>query len=239
MDNLMVPAVLYLDDGLLVIDKPAGMVSTRGGYSPGITSVQSVLEPEYGRLWLVHRLDKETSGVMILARNALAHRTLNLAFDRREPRKQYLGLILGVPPWRELHADQPLKVDADRAHRTRISSEGKSALTDFHVIDSNQEICLIGATLHTGLTHQIRAHLAGMGYPILMDSLYATREQSARMTDFLKGISVVNILHRCALHAFEINFSHPLNGKEMSIKAPIPMDIMGVIKAGNLKYPNG
>jgi RluA family pseudouridine synthase len=239
MDNLTAPAVLYVDDDLLVIDKPAGMVSTRGGYSTGSTSVQSALESKYGRLWLVHRLDKETSGVMILARNAPAHRNLNLAFDRREPRKQYLGLILDVPSWREFHADQPLKVDADRAHRTRTSSVGKPALTDFRVIDSNKDISLIEAILHTGLTHQIRAHLAGMGYPILMDTLYANREQLARMTDFLTDISAISILHRCALHAFEVRFAHPHNGKEMILRAPIPTDILEVIKAGNLNYPNG
>lgn len=234
MDKLTIPTVLYLDDELLVINKPAGLVSTRGGYSAGSPSVQSTLEPEFGRLWLVHRLDKETSGVMILARNTQAHRILNLAFDHREPHKQYLGLMLGVPSWRELHADQPLKVDADRSHRTRISPAGKPASTDFQVIDSAQEMTLFKATLHTGITHQIRAHLAGLGFPILMDNLYATREQSARMIEILSHLGIKDPLIRNALHAFDVSFSHPITGKEMAIRAPIPTDILEVIQAAKL-----
>jgi RluA family pseudouridine synthase len=222
--------VLYLDDDILVVNKPAGLVSNPGGFGRNETTVQSVLEPKYGRLWLVHRLDRDTTGTMVLARNESAHRQLNMAFDRRDPRKIYLALVLGRPGWTEFHCDQPLEVNADRAHRTRFSSNGKPSSTDFRLLGSNDSISLVEASPHTGLTHQIRSHLAGLGHPILMDTLYSTKVQISEVEELLMQIHANYPLRRSALHARVLQLDHPRTGESLRFDAPIPLDMQEIIQ---------
>ncbi len=223
--------ILFIDDDLLVIDKPSGVSSTRGGYNQGIPSLQGELEPMYGRLWLVHRLDRDTSGVMLLARNAKSHRTLNLEFDHKEIKKTYLALILGIPEWNEYTCDLPLRVNADRAHRTRIDDAGKTAETFFEVIQPFNDACLIQAKPRTGLTHQIRAHLSGLGYPILMDDLYMPTNKSMLSQSLTQRTRIDTLLSRTALHASQLEFTHPSIKKPILLQAPLPMDMTQTIDA--------
>ncbi len=223
--------ILYIDDDLLIVDKPAGVSSTGGGFNPDIPFVQGELEPTNGRLWLVHRLDRDTSGVMILARNAATHRFLNLMFDRREINKTYLALVLGIPEWQEYSCDLPLQVNADRSHRTQIDDTGKAAVTNFELLQSYKDACLILAKPHTGLTHQIRAHLSGMGYPILMDTLYTKSDKTIQMQALVERTRLDIYLSRTALHASQIEFTHPTNNEPIVIQAPLPTDISQAIKS--------
>ncbi len=218
--------VLYQDEFLLVINKPAGILSVPGGFSPDIPCVQQLLMREYGRLWIIHRLDKDTSGSMILARNAEIHRTMNLYFDSRKIKKDYLAIILGSPEWDSVECAQPLKVNADRAHRTRVHAGGKPATTHFAVIERfGCSLTLIKASPATGLTHQIRAHLGDLGYPIFHDWLYVDSEQKMQM----ENCPIKTDIRRMALHASQISFPHPVTSAPTTVYAPLPNDLQDLI----------
>ena len=196
--------VVFMDDSLVVVNKPAGLRSVPDGYDPSLPHIRSVLEPFLGKLWMVHRLDKETSGLMILARDAEAHRELNRQFREHEPIKHYLAEVAPMPSWNEMSVDAPLKVNADRAHRTRVDFvKGKPAQTDFLVRRREENWAELDCTLHTGITHQIRAHLYHLGLGILGDSLYQPPQ--------FKAVSKPKT-NRMMLHASELTFSHPKTG---------------------------
>jgi tRNA pseudouridine32 synthase / 23S rRNA pseudouridine746 synthase len=218
-ENDLKKLILYSDEDILAINKPAGVLTVPGGFSPNTPDVKQLFSRLYPSLWMVHRLDKDTSGVLLLARNAPAHRSMNLEFDQRVIRKEYLALVVGSPDWQEFHLDQPLLVNGDRAHRTICTFSGKPASTDFHVLQRSDQITLLSVEPHTGLTHQIRAHLAFLGFPILQDALYgksAIRPEHA-------------IIHRTALHALKITFTHPSSNNQITVQAPYPEDFRSAL----------
>ncbi|MCS6907250.1 MAG: RluA family pseudouridine synthase [Anaerolineales bacterium] len=209
--------VIYVDEHLLVFNKPPGLRVLPDGYRPEIEHVRSLLQPNYGRLWIVHRLDKETSGVLVLARSAQAHRALNLQFDRRSVEKLYHGLVRGCPQWEEITLDYPLRVNGDRRHRTVIDFEkGRAAVTVCTRLAAFRGAALLAIYPKTGRTHQIRAHLAYLGYPLLGDRLYGFFPSG----EFDQSIA----FERVALHARSISIRHPQTGVPMTFEAPYPED---------------
>ena len=203
--------VVFSDENLVVVNKPAGLRSVPDGYDPALPHLRSLLEPTLGKLWMVHRLDKETSGLMVLARDADSHRELNRQFREHEPIKHYLAQVAPQPSWNEISVDAPLKADADRAHRTRVDFEkGKSAQTDFLVRRREDDWAELDCTLHSGVTHQIRAHLYHLGLGILGDPLYQPPQYKAASKP---------LVERMMLHASELTFTHPRTGAVMRFTA--------------------
>lgn len=196
--------ILYSDEAVLVIDKPAGLHTLPDGYDPALPHVRSLLEPEYGRLWIVHRLDRETSGVLVLARTAEAHRSLNTQFEQHQVRKVYHALVEGCPAWQETTANLPLRVNVGHRHRTAVDPRrGKPAVTHLRVIENFADTTLVEALPKTGRTHQIRAHLSALGHPIVGDELYGARSSPSG-------------LH---LHALSLEFTHPITGERLKFES--------------------
>ncbi|MCL4561373.1 MAG: RluA family pseudouridine synthase [Chloroflexi bacterium] len=226
--------VLWSDLSLVVINKPPGLLVLPHGYDPDIPYLTRLLEPEFGRLWVVHRLDRETSGVLVLARNARAHHLLNDQFAARQVVKIYHALVVGSPDWDDQQVSQPLQRNGDRRHRTVIDLKwGKPASTDFHVLERFEAYTLIEARPHTGYTHQIRAHLAYLGHPLIADHLYGNSESSVipSPTDVtLDRSSGRLLLDRVGLHALQITFVHPDSGQETSFTAPYPGDFTSALQ---------
>jgi tRNA pseudouridine32 synthase/23S rRNA pseudouridine746 synthase len=208
------PEIIYEDPNLLIINKPPGLLSVPNGYDPGLPYLKVVLEPEFGPLWLVHRLDKETSGVMVLARNAEAHRKLNQSFRERIIGKIYHGLVTPSPQWQEKVIDFPLKVNADRRHRTRVNyQDGKPAWTSCKVLTRGVQAVLMEFNIKTGITHQIRAHLRENELILIGERLYNA------------GLGFPPIsAPRMMLHARELTLPYPRKDESMTFTAPYPED---------------
>jgi RluA family pseudouridine synthase len=226
--------VLYADDSLLVINKPAGLPALPDGYQAEAPHLRSVLEPVYGRLWMVHRLDRDTSGVVVLARSPQAHRVLNTQFQERQTAKIYHALVIGSPGWEERLVDAPLLPDGDRRHRSIVSVQGKPAVTLFRVLERFSGYALVEAQPKTGRTHQIRLHLAHLGHPIVADGLYGDGEGlflSALKPGYRVGKAGESaLLGRLGLHAWSLAFAHPLNGEQVSFIAPYPDDFQAALR---------
>lgn len=224
--------ILWSDDSILAVNKPAGLRTIRDGYNPEIPYLPRILEQQFGRVWVVHRLDKDTSGVILFARTAEVHKALNTQFEQRETRKEYHAILSGIPTWEEVEIGLPLRVDGDRRHRTVIDHQsGKPAETTVRVLQPLGVFSLAAAFPHTGYTHQIRAHLAALGLPLLGDPLYKSLEPETLAHRRAREIASGLPIQRTALHARQISFVHPANGTPLTITAPYPDDFQQTLAA--------
>ncbi|MFO0581234.1 MAG: RluA family pseudouridine synthase [Anaeromyxobacter sp.] len=225
MSGAAPPPVLHEDAQLVAISKPAGRIVVPGR-TPGEESLREELEGRFGALWVVHRLDRGTSGVLVLARTAEAHRTLNLAFDAGQPRKRYLALVRGVPAWDGLRVDVPIaKGRKGRMRPGRPGEAGaKASATAFAVLERFPAagLALVEARPETGRTHQIRVHLRSAGFPLAVDPDYAEPGPL--------GVAGAT-LARTPLHAARLELAHPATGAPLVLEAPLPEDLEAVLAA--------
>jgi RluA family pseudouridine synthase len=216
--------IIYKDEHILMINKPAGLSVLPEGWEPDAPYLVKTLEEEYEKIWVVHRLDKFTSGVLVFALNAEAHRSLNIQFEKHEIEKVYRAITVGVPPWKERITKFPLRVNVGHKHRTMVDNKnGMRSETKFKVLNWVQispelaeGTALVEARPMTGRTHQIRVHAYALGYPLLGDTLYSAPE--------------TDIIDRPALHAHSLSFTHPVTNEHVSFTAPYPADFKKAIK---------
>jgi tRNA pseudouridine32 synthase/23S rRNA pseudouridine746 synthase len=226
---------LYSDAALLVVNKPAGLSTLPDGYNPTLPYVKSLLETQAGRLWVVHRLDKETSGVLVFARSAQAHRSLNIQFDQHQVSKVYHVLVVGSPGWQEYTVDLPLRPNGDRRHRTVVDLQaGKPAVTQLTVLERLDFYCLVEAIPKTGRTHQIRAHLSSLGLSILGDKLYGSRKSGGPPEKVSQPKCEVGEGTRLGkgmgLHAKSLEINHPISGERLKFEAPYPVEWENILQ---------
>jgi 23S rRNA pseudouridine1911/1915/1917 synthase len=211
--------VLFEDDDLLVLNKPAGIVMHPGAGHQQHTLVNALLAHCQNlsgiggkeRPGIVHRLDKETSGALVVAKNDATHRDLSSQFAARTMTKIYLALVAGI--LRKTSGVIDKAIARHPVHRQRMSiarRQGRSAKTEYRVLRSGDEISLVECILHSGRTHQIRVHLHHLGHPVLGDKLYGGK----RAGDYPRQM----------LHAWKLAFRHPRSGEELSFEAPVPPD---------------
>ena len=221
--------VLHADAHVLAVDKPAGRLVIPGR-TPGEASLREELEAALGRLWVVHRLDRGTSGVLVLARTADAHRALNVAFDRGEPEKTYLAIVRGSPA-AEFRVDVP--VAAGRKGRMRAGRPGESrakpagttfrTLQRFPAREGRPDLALVECRPETGRTHQIRVHLAHAGAPLAVDPDYGDPGPLVLPSGA--------VLDRTPLHASRLALRHPATGEPLVLEAPLPRDLEAALAA--------
>ncbi len=228
-------STVYSDDDIIVVNKRSGLLVAADRYDADAPRLDLAVEKEAGTIWAVHRIDKDTSGLVVYARNADAHKKLSAQFEQREVHKAYHCLVNGRPVWKEFHADYPLLVDGDKRHRTIVSKEGKPSETDFRLLGVCGPFSWLEACPKTGRTHQIRAHLREMKLTIVSDPLYSGNQRGVYLSDFKRKWNGNEdeerpLLSRLALHAYSICFKHPRTGKEVSFTAPYPRDLEAVRK---------
>ena len=210
-------SIIWADFHLVVVNKPAGLPTLPDGYVKDAPNLVEILNRVYDRVWVVHRLDRDTSGVIVFARSAEIHRALNTQFDTRRVSKIYHAIVRGTPEWDAIVVDQSLRPDGDRKHRTVIDSvRGKPAVTHLRVIERFDQHALIEAAPETGRTHQIRVHLAFQGYPIVADALYGDGQGVAGLA-------------RLGLHARSLSFEHPITHKVVRFDASYPEDFVSAL----------
>lgn len=211
--------ILYEDQYLLILDKPAGLSVLPDGWEKDSEYLVKMLEEKYGdhstgsgqRVFIVHRLDKITSGVMVFARDAETHRALNMQFENHVAQKTYHAIVEGNPKWEEKVARHPLRANVGHKHRTRVDDKnGKPSETRFRVIKRFPESALVEAKPMTGRTHQIRVHAYALGHPLVEDVLYGARDRYG--------------LPRPMLHAQSILFIHPATNESVKFSTPHPAD---------------
>ena len=226
--------ILYEDEEVLVVSKPAGLLTH--GNRPGDRSVSSLLETshgelaqggEEGRAGIVHRLDRNTSGVLVVARTQGALSSLQDAFRERRVQKTYEGIVLGTPRFDSDWIEAPLGRHPKYPDRQSVmpEGEGREALTYWEVIERFDGIAHLRLSPKTGRTHQLRAHLASIELPILEDAVYRGRGGHAtRLPD------EAPLMKRHALHASELCFPHPGTGKDVRVQAPLPAEMIAVLE---------
>lgn len=220
--------VLFEDGAMIAVDKAPGMVVHPGAGTGEDTLVHALLHHCEGQLagiggverpGIVHRLDKETSGVIVAAKSERAFRALSEMFAERALRKFYSALVLGTPepPVGEIRA----AIGRHSVHRTRmcVREDGRFAHTDYEVAETAGGASLVHCRIHTGRTHQIRVHLAHLGCPLLGDETYGFRANR------LPGVAVPRVM----LHARRLELTHPVSGEELTLEAPLPEDFSGVL----------
>lgn len=225
--------ILFEDEDMIVINKPAGVLSIPDRFGKEL-SIKSLLQDKYGSIFTVHRLDQSTSGLIIFAKHAEAHKELSVLFEGRTIEKKYLGLVMGRPEATgKIEAaimEHPIKKG-----QMYIHVKGKPALTTYEVVTYYKRYALVSFQIHTGRTHQIRVHAKQIGHPIVADEIYGDGEKlllsSIKKKNFKLSKSEDEekpLLARHALHAHTLKLV--FKGKEFSFEAPLPKDLAATIK---------
>ncbi len=221
---------IYCDDSIVVLNKASGILIAADRYDQDAPRLDKIASEKYGKLFAVHRIDKDTSGAVVYARTPEAHRTISMAFENRQVDKTYHALVYGRPMWDETVSTLRLMANGDARHRTIISKMGKEAETHFRFIGTCGPYSWIEAKPKTGRTHQIRAHLSKLGFCIVCDPLYSGNQKPVRLSDIKRSwhgdiYEERPLLSRLALHAWKICLKHPVSGEEMTFTAPYPKDL--------------
>ena len=232
--DAMALEVIYRDAGLMVIIKPAGLVvhpgagNARNTLQNGLLAFEPALE-RVPRAGIVHRLDKDTSGLLVVARTPEAHTALVAALAARQIRRGYVALCTGVMTGGGT-VDQPIGRHRSLRTRMTVRTDGRAAVTHFRILERLRAHTLVSVELETGRTHQIRVHLAHLGYPLVGDPLYGGRRRlpagaSAAVLAELAGFK------RQALHAARLGLRHPASGAELDFEVPVPADFAALLAA--------
>lgn len=227
--------IVYEDPDLLVLNKPAGLVVHPAAGARSGTLVNALLHHcrdlsgigGVERPGIVHRLDKGTSGLILVAKNDEAHRHLSREIKARRVSRRYLALVAGAPPHSRGRVEAPIGRHATQRTRMAVVSRGgRPAVTHYEVLKEVGGFSFLRLTLETGRTHQIRVHMAHLGCPVAGDPTYGGRRQGRRG----KGERGIG-LRRPFLHAYRLEFKHPRSGKAMVFEIPLPPDLQGVLGA--------
>lgn len=229
-------SVIFADEDIVVLNKKSGILIAQDRYNPEAPRLDIIAEKEFGKLYAVHRIDKDTSGIIIYARNSQAQKNISVQFENRQVLKIYHALVRGLPLWSEKTINLPLLPDGDARHRTVVDKKkGKPSETYFRVIGNCGNFSWIEAKPKTGRTHQIRVHLASEKFCIVCDSLYSGNLKPVRLSEIKRNWHGNEdeerpLLSRLALHAYKIEFFHPKTNQKLSFTAEYPRDLEAVRK---------
>lgn len=231
MKQVLPYVTIFADDDFVVLNKRSGLLVAADRFDENAPRLDLLAEKEFGKLFAVHRIDKDTSGAILYARTAEAHKVFSVQFENREVKKVYHCLVHGRVSWQTLHVDLPLLPDGDARHRTTINrAKGKPSVTDFRLLNNCGAYSWLEAQPLTGRTHQIRVHLAANDLFIVCDPIYSRNQKPVRLSDIKRRYrgdvhEEEPLLSRLALHAYQITVAHPVSGEKLTFTAPYQKDM--------------
>jgi len=227
--------IIYENDDFLIINKFSDVLSIPDRWDPDIPNLRSLLDERYGKIFVVHRLDKETSGIMVFAKNAETHKYLNDLFEKQKIKKLYHVVVSGILQRNELDVDIPVMADPSLKGKSIPSSRGKESLTKIKVLQRFKVATLIECDLISGRHHQIRVHCSVIGHPLLVDEMYGSKSEFLLSTvkrkfNLKKGTEERPIIDRITMHAHSIQFPHPQTGEMVTFTAEYPKDFAALVQ---------
>jgi len=227
--------IIYEDKFFVAVNKLAGVLAVPDRYNLDLTNLKKLLAEKYGEIFVVHRLDKGTSGIMIYAKDAVTHKAFNEMFENQEIKKIYHVLVKGIFSPNEIDIDIPIMPSQARKGMSIPSARGKQSLTKVKVLERYDRATLLECDLVTGRSHQIRVHLSTLGFPLYVDLDYGGFE-SFKISDFKKRFNLKKnteekpILDRLSMHAYSMNFIHPRTNEQMDISAEYHRDFAAMLQ---------
>ncbi len=229
--------IVHTDPDFYIINKDADVLTIPDRFDPFKLNVYGKLKADSEDVFIVHRLDRETSGILVFARNAEAHRNLSLQFQEREADKFYLALVSGRPYPTESVIDKPIGPDPRGGNKMRIDPHGgKPSATAYETVETYRDYALVRLQLFTGRTHQVRVHMASVGHPLAVDPTYGGGEQlylskiKGKRFNLKNGDPERPILNRVSLHAYQLAFDHPSTNERVDFSADPPKDFRSAVR---------
>lgn len=227
--------ILFENDDFIAVNKPSGLLTIPDRHDNELASLSGLLKKKYEHIYTVHRLDRDTSGLILFAKNEETHKFLSQLFESRGVQKFYLGIINGELPQQQGSIDQPIMDHPVQKGKMVTNAKGRPSLTDYEVLENFSLYSLVKLQLHTGRTHQIRVHMKYLGHPIAVDELYGT-DKPIKLSSIKKKFKLGKyteeekpLLSRLALHAFQLRFTDA-HHHEHVIEAPLPKDMQAVLQ---------
>lgn len=231
--------ILYEDDDLVVVNKPAGVLVIPDRFDQNIPSLNKLLETQLKqKAWVVHRLDRDTSGVICFAKSEAYHKYLNMAFTERDVNKFYAGIVNGIVIPEQGRIENMIAEHPFINGKMTIAKKGKLSVTDYKVSEQWPLYALMQFQIHTGRTHQIRVHMASIGHPIVCDELYGDDKPfyvssvKRKYNQSKHDEHEKPLLNRLALHAYRLEFEKE-DGTPVSVDAPLPKDMAAMVNQLN------
>ncbi|HLO71654.1 MAG TPA: RluA family pseudouridine synthase [Flavipsychrobacter sp.] len=231
--------ILYQDDDMLMVNKPAGILVIPDRFNSDLPSLNRLLESKLGqRIWVVHRLDRDTSGVMCFAKNEEAHRYLSQLFEAHDVGKFYAGIVMGRVIPEEGRIEAPIIEHPTQKGKMTTARKGKASVTDYKVVEQWALHSLVQFQIHTGRTHQIRVHMQSIGHPIVCDELYgdgkpfllSSIKKKFKLSE--KEETERPLMSRLGLHAYRLMLHKP-DGTLVDVEAPLPKDMAACVNQLN------
>ena len=226
--------IIFEDDGFTAVNKPAGMLTIPDRHDETLTSLYKLLEKQYEKIYIIHRLDRETSGIILFAKNESAHKYFSQLFEHRGIQKFYLGIITGSLQNKKGIIDEPIAEHPANKGMMIVNKKGKPSVTDYEVLEDYGLYSLVKFQIHTGRTHQIRVHMKHFGHPIACDEIYGNG-QPILLSSFKRKYKLSQhddtekpLLSRLALHSYQLEFTDA-QSIHHNLKVEMPKDMKALL----------
>ena len=228
-------SLIFENDDFVAVNKEPGTLTIPDRHDETQASLYRLLTQKYGKIYVVHRLDRDTSGLLLFAKNESTHKYLSQLFEQRKIEKKYLGIVRGSMPSKSGSIDEPIAEHPFRKGEMAVSKKGKPSLTDYEVQEDYGIYSLVQFDIHSGRTHQIRVHSKFLGHPIICDPVYGDGKP-VLLSSFKKKYKLSQneleerpIISRLGLHSYSLHFTDP-HGKSYDLEAPLPKDMKALMQ---------
>ena len=234
MNKYLRSNIIHEDEELIFVNKTAGILSIPDRYDQNIPNLKSILSDYCQNIFVMHRLDKDTSGITVFAKTEEAHKSISEQWQNNGVEKTYLAITSNIPSSETGTIEAPIQEHQSKKGTYVVSNLGKPSTTHFEVVSTFGEYALLKLKIDTGRTHQIRVHLSYIGCPLLVDPVYGYQSQfflssiKKKKMNLKKGMEERPLLSRTPLHASSLQFKLPLNNQTYSVKSELPKDIRAI-----------